>query len=252
VLTLDYPVLAFGVGVVPVPGFDVFVQPAPGHAAGDSITGGSVVGRWDDAPTAGTAYLRALRVPRRGVWVNPVFTPEQIEAGVQPMPSADVVGSSWHRPSVLAALGFLGMLALLLARAARTRLARLRRVDRDSGGERWTPESSRRFALDELDRLGEEGLAAGGRMHELYTRSSGVVRRYVSRVWPEHGVDLTSSELMSRLDETPSPAQAPMVREMGTAVVVKFGRLRPGRDAADEHLRSLRGWVEQSGAPGPP
>ncbi|MEQ1856341.1 MAG: hypothetical protein ABL963_07720 [Longimicrobiales bacterium] len=247
-LTLEYQVLAYGVGMVPVPGFDVFVGPVAASSDGAPIPGGSTVGAWGTAPTSGPAYLRPLRVPRRGVWVNPVFTPEQIEVGVQPMPSADVVGSSWHWPSVLMGLGFAGLLALMLARAAPDWIARLRaHAGGPDGTTRWTPESSRRHALDELARLRAEGLADDGRTHELYTRSSGVVRTYVSQVRPQHGADLTSSELMGRLDETAGgPEKAPLVREMDVAEVVKFGRLRPEADAAEEHLRSLRTWVEKS------
>jgi hypothetical protein len=253
VVTLEYAVLAWGVGTVPVPGFDVFVQPIDGGAVeAPPLPGGSLVGPWSEAPSAGDPAVRPLRVPRRGVWVNPVFTPEQIEAGAQPMPSADVVGPSWHLPSVLAGLAFLAALTILLARGAPGWLGRLRASGAARDGYRWTPESSRRHALDELDRLGQEGLAASGKMLELYTRSSGVVRQYVSRIKPEHGVDLTSSELMSRLDEgADAGVRVPIVREMGTAEVVKFGRLRPGRDVADEHVRSLRAWVEGTGASTP-
>jgi len=258
VLVLDYPVLAFGVGVVPVPGFDVFVQPAAGGAggasvpgatiSGASIPGGSFVGPWDDAPADGTRSARPLRVPRRGIWVNPVFTPEQVEVGVQPMPSADVIGPSWHRPSVLVGLGFLLLLTLLLARAAPAWLERGRLLAGDGGRSSWTPEESRLHALDELARLAAEGLAARGSMHELYTRSSRVVREYVARVRPEYGPHLTSSELMNRLDLAGQASQPAIVREMDAAEVVKFGRLRPERVAAEAHLQSLRSWLEEPGS----
>jgi hypothetical protein len=244
-LTLEYPVLAFGVGIVPVPGFDVFVEPSGGRATGAPLPGGSFVGPWSEAPASGA---RALRVPRRGVWVNPVFTPEELEAGIQPMPSADVVGPSWHRPSLLAGLGFLAVLVFLLLRATTAWVGRRLGVDGE-GARTWTPEASRRHALAELERLRAEGLAASGRTHELYTRSSGVVRQYVSRLRPEYGADLTSSELMRRLDDAERSAeQVSLAREMGAAEVVKFGRLRPAEDAADEHLRALRAWVEGPGA----
>jgi hypothetical protein len=252
VLTLEYSVLAYGVGVVPVPGFDVFVSPSGDRATGTPIPGGSSVGSWDDAPTSGAAYLRPLRVPRRGVWVNPVFTPEQIEAGVQPMASADVLGSSWHWASLLAALVFGGVLAAVLVRSAPAWLGPLRGGS-SPASERWTPDASRRHALAELARLQEEGLAASGRVHELYTRSSGLVRQHVSRVNPELGSDLTSSELMRRLDITaPAIRHAPLSREMLTAEVVKFGRLRPEQRVAEGHLAALRAWLEEPVEPTTP
>jgi hypothetical protein len=247
VLTLDYPVMAFGIAVVPVPGFDVFVSPATGAAAGATLPGGSFVGAWADAPTTGPAYQRPLRVPRRGIWVNPVFTPEQVEAGnVGPMPTADVIGASWHWPSTLAVLAFAALLALALGRIV-VEWRRGMPAGAARPGVGWTPETSRRHALDELARLRDEGLPAAGRTHELYTRSTGIVRTHVSRVIPAYGTDLTSTELVSRLgDEEPAvPApNTPLTAEMHTAEVVKFGRLRPARDAAEEHLASLRAWLE--------
>ncbi len=42
------------------------------------------------------------------------------------------------------------------------------------------------------------------------------------------------------------PANTPLLEQMRTAEVVKFGRLRPGGSEAETHLRSLRFWVEKS------
>src|SRR5512134_1022726 len=152
VLTLSYPVIVYGAGMMPVPGFDIFVGPSAGGSAGAPLPGASYVGAWEDAPTRGDAYVRPLRVPRRGVWSNPVFTPEQVEAGLQPMPSADVIGASWHWPSVLVGLFFAGLLGVVAAPALRTGLARPGWAAATAGG-RWTPDASRRHALEEMDRL---------------------------------------------------------------------------------------------------
>jgi hypothetical protein len=245
VLTLEYPVMAFGVALVPVPGFDVLVGPAPQGAQGAPLPGGSLVGTWDDASTRGEAALRPLRVPRRGVWVNPVFTPELMEAGVEPRASADVLGSSWHWPSVLVGLVFAGALVVLLVSATRD-WRRRRKAEPSALGARWTLESSRRRALEELARLTDEGLATSGRVQELYTRSSGIVRTHAARVSSEYGPDLTSTELMSRLEHARQvAASAQLSTEMRTAEVVKFGRLRPASEAAVEHLHSLRAWLER-------
>ncbi|MSR21379.1 MAG: hypothetical protein EXR91_10480 [Gemmatimonadetes bacterium] len=246
-LTLAYPVMAYGAGMVPVPGFDVFVSPSGGGGEGALLPGGSVVGAWNAAPTRGAAYVRPLRVPRRGVWVTPVFTPEQVEAGIEPMPSADVLGSSWHWPSAAAGLLFTSLLAVVVVRTARARMEPRARSARD--GTPWTPQASRQHALAELDRLLEEGLHANGRTHELYTRSSSVVRHYVKRLNPEYSAAFTSSELMGRLGarRTNRHESAALFEQMGTAEVVKFGRLRPGSREAEAHVRSLRAWVEGSG-----
>lgn len=247
-LTLAYPVIVYGAGMMPVPGFDVFVSSSGGATTGVPIPGGSFVGAWEDAPTRGAAYVPPLRVPRRGVWVNPVFTPEQVEAGLQPMPSADVMGASWHWPSVLVGIFFAGMLGMVVARAVRAGLGPRSRWSVTAPGDvRWTPEASRRHALDELDRLHEEDLPSRGLLLELYTRSSGIIRRYAERLDPSDGADLTSSELTHRLQaRTHERDGSTLFGEMRTAEVVKFGRLRPEREEAETHLRSLRAWIEGS------
>jgi hypothetical protein len=247
-LMLAYPVIVYGAGMMPVPGFDVFVGPSPAGAPGSPLPGGSVVGAWEDAPTRGDVYVRPLRVPRRGIWVNPVFTPEQVEAGLQPMAAADVIGASWHWPSVLVGLFFAGLLVVVAARALRAGLGPSSRWALAApGGTPWTPEASRRHALDELDRLREEDLPAKGRTLELFTRSSGIIRSYVERLDPSYGADLTSSELTRRLQERANERDRSILfGEMRTAEVVKFGRLRPEGEEADTHLRSLRTWVDGS------
>jgi hypothetical protein len=112
----------------------------------------------------------------------------------------------------------------------------------------WTPAASRREALDELDALLGERLAADGRTHELYTRSSAIVRRFVGRMDPALGADLTSSEVVGRLEgRTNGRLGHALFRELGTAEVVKFGRARPGAGEADAHIRSLRDWVAACG-----
>jgi hypothetical protein len=245
-LTLTYPVIAWGAGGIPVPGFDVFVAPASAPPPGAAtIPGGSHVGAWSDAPARGAVYVPPLRVPRRGVWVNPVFSEEQLEVGVEPMPAADVVGGSWHLPSVVLGLLFTGALLALGLRA----------WGRAAGGEgralgdvAWTPSTSRRHALEQLDRLLAEKLHSAGRTHELYTRSSGIVRTFVGRIDPALGSDLTSSELVGRLrGRTNGRLGDALFREMGAAEVVKFGRARPGEGEAESHIRSLRAWIADSG-----
>jgi hypothetical protein len=246
-LTIAYPVIAYGAGLVPVPGFDIFVAAAAaapdGAAARGELPGGSRVGAWSDAPTRGEAYVRPLRVPRRGVWVPPVFSPEQTEAGVEPQPPSDVFGSSWHWPSVALGLLFAGGLVALGVREWR-RSAGARR--KGTSARAWTPGESRRDALEQLDLL--LALSEAGRMHELYTRSSAILRAFVGRLDPRLGADLTSSELMRRLEgRTNGREGTALFREMASAEVVKFGRLLPGTGQAEAHIRALREWVERSG-----
>ena len=46
ILTLIYPLIAFQIGLVPVPGLDVFIGPATG-TEGPSFHTGSVIGEWN-------------------------------------------------------------------------------------------------------------------------------------------------------------------------------------------------------------
>jgi hypothetical protein len=245
-LTLTYPVIAWGAGLVPVPGFDVFVSPSgPRAPDAPALPGGSSIGAWTNAPTRGSARVQPMRVPRRGVWVPPVFGEEQMEVGAEPMPAADVVGASWHWPSI--ALGLLFAAALVVLGIREWRRAALDGA-RGRGGAAWTPAASRSDALAQLDALLAERLAAAGRTHELYTRSSAIVRRFVGRMDPALGADLTSSEVVGRLEgRTNGRHGNALFREMGTAEVVKFGRVRPGAGEAETHIRSLREWIAACG-----
>jgi len=245
-LTLTYPVIAWGAGLIPVPGFDVFVS-ASGPRAADApdLPGGSSIGAWSDAPTRGAERVQPMRVPRRGVWVPPVFGEEQMEVGAEPMPAADVVGASWHWPSI--ALGFLFAAALVALGVREWCRSALERAPRH-GDVSWTPAASRRDALEQLDALLAERLAAAGRTHELYTRSSAIVRRFVGRMDPALGADLTGSEVVGCLQRrTNGRLGRALFQEMGTAEVVKFGRARPGAGEAETHIRSLREWIDACG-----
>jgi hypothetical protein len=244
-LTLTYPVIAWGAGLIPVPGFDVFVSSsAPAAADAPPLPGGSHIGAWNDAPIRGGERVQPMRVPRRGVWVPPVFGEAQMEVGAEPMPAADVVGSSWHWPSI--ALGLLFAAALVALGVREWRHAVQQAEGR--GGATWSPAASRRDALDQLDALLAERLAAAGRTHEHYTRSSAIVRRFVGRMDSALGADLTSSEVVGRLrGRTNGSHGSALFREMGTAEVVKFGRARPDAVEAEKHIRSLREWIAACG-----
>lgn len=243
-VTLTYPMIAFGTGTLPVPGFDVLVAPRGNRAQGTSLPGGSVTGAWSDAPPrSGSAAL--TRVPRQAVWVAPVFTPQDLVQGIEPMPPSDVVGGAWNWPSLALALLFSSVLAVTLVSTTREWLTRA-----EQGGfphEEPTLEVLRQRALRQLDDLLAEGIHAHGRLLDFYTRSSGIVRSYVEAMDRQWASSLTSGELMVRLRERSGEGAAGHLPvELGTAEVVKFGRLRPGRDAAEEHWRALRNWVEAS------
>jgi hypothetical protein len=246
-VTLTYPMIAFGVGPLPVPGFDVLVAPRGDGAEGAELPGGSMIGAWSDAPSrAGSGAL--TRIPRQAVWVAPVFTPQDLVQGIEPMPPNDVVGGAWNWPSLALILLFSSVVAVTLVSTTREWLTRA-----GGGGvpyEDPTLEALRQRALRQLDALLAEGVPTDDRLLDFYTRSSGIVRSYVEAMDREWASSLTSGELMVRLRErSGEEAAGRLPAELGTAEVVKFGCLRPGRDAAEEHWRALRGWVEASAEP---
>ncbi|HSH76795.1 MAG TPA: hypothetical protein VLA09_13990 [Longimicrobiales bacterium] len=250
-LRLVYPLIPFRSGTVPVPGVDVLTVPATGETGLDSIPGGSVIGPWSEAPLGRSSPAQRTRFARRAVWVTPVFAPRDLVEGIAPRPSEDVVGSSWHWPSLSLAL----VLSFLLAGIVVSTTSEWRTARRSSGSApaRHPPatlEAARRDAMEELDRLLKAGLHREGRSQELYTRSSHVVRRFLERLDSAWGPDLTSSEVMDRLEALMGPsATRSLAEEMSEAEIVKFGRLRPAAPVAEEHLLTLLGWLRTSGGP---
>ena len=74
--------------------------------------------------------------------------------------------------------------------------------------------------------------------------------RFLERLDSAWGPDLTSSEVMDRLEALMGPsATRSLAEEMSEAEIVKFGRLRPAAPVAEEHLLTLLGWLRTSGGP---
>ena len=245
-LTLTYPVMAFGMGTLPIPGFDVLMAPRGDQAGVEVLPGGSVVGSWIDAPLR-TGSVRLTRIPRQAVWVAPVFTPADFIEGIDPMPANDVAGGAWNWPSLALALLFSSVLAVTLVSTTRAWL-----TDSSGGGaphEDPTLEALRQLALRQLDDLLAGGIHSEGRLLDFYARSSGIARRYVEAMDRDWAPSLTSGELMGRLHKRwGEEAVAGLPIELGAAEVVKFGRLRPDHTAAERHWQALRDWVDASGS----
>lgn len=247
-LTLMYPLIAFRVGLAPVPGLDVYIGPAAG-VRGERLPGGSVVGSWRDIETGtvSRASLTRAAVPRRDVWVASVIVPEDITSGLEPRPPADVIGPGWNHLAV-AAIVALSLLLLAIARSVALSLLPDRQTEEpldsaspvDSALVRWQK------ALDELDHILTLGLHTDGRTDEFYGRSSAVVRSFVEGFDAGWRPSLTSSELMSRLEAWTNGSAQDLYASMHTAEIVKFGRLRPDASTAEGHWRDLRSWVHAS------
>ena len=246
-LTLTYPLIAFGLGDVVIPGFDVLVGPIDRAAGEASLPGGSSIGAWDHARDAGHASSVLMRVPPRRVRVASVFQLEAVLAGVGPMPAADVIGASWNRPSLV--LLFVSSCALI-AVLVTTMRKRLRSRTRGTGSlviAGSSLDDAKCAALTELDSLLALGLHTAGRTQEFYTTSSAIVRRYAKQLDARWGPGLTSTELMRALLAHGNAAPADeLSAEMSAAEVVKFGQRRPEVSAAEAHWRAVREWIEKS------
>jgi hypothetical protein len=194
---------------------------------------------WDERQPS-VRYTRSVAVP--SVWVEPVYTSEDVVAGMSPRGPEDVVGFSWSWLSVVLLLAFSTVIGGTVVTTTREWLA-------GRGSSPPTPEATltsldeaRRHAVAELDRLMAAGPYDADRAPELYRASSDVMRGYVERLDPAWGPELTSTELMGRLARS-SSADTGLEAEMRTAEAVKFGRLRPDAEPTATHLRVLRSWL---------
>ena len=242
-LLLTYPLIAFSAGNLPVPGLDVFTAPVR-ETPGDSLPGGSILGAWQDAPRGPGGGLFTTRIPRLGLWVEPVLTAEHLAQGAEPMPADDVVGSNWNWPSVALMVLFSTVLGGVMVTTTRDWLS-TRSLLAEGGAQAIpiTPAEARLKALRELDQLLSSRLHEHGETHRFYERSSGIVRTYVERIDPKWGPELTSSELTQSLNLGTTD---PLNIQMQIAEVVKFGRLRPSASEAEGHIQILRLWIDTS------
>jgi hypothetical protein len=242
-LSVVYPLIAFDVGSVVVPDFEVFTgRRDESEAAGLSVPG-AVVGSWSgfrEAPAA-LASARVASVPERSVWVASVLVVDETTGQLVPRPAADVWGANRHWVSTLLMLVF--ALGLLGAVAAAVREWR--------GGDagRAVPDVDPRVrALIALDELLASGLHGQGRTKDFFTESSTIVRAYVEEFDASWSRAWTSTELMRGLSTRVPGSEAPegIVNAMARAEAVKFGGARPDLTEVEAHWRVLRDWIEAS------
>ncbi len=238
-IELRYALIPFGMGNIALPRIDLITMPLEDEADGQDIPGGSIVGMWEERQQT-VRYTRSITPPT--IWVEPVYSTEDVVAGMSPRGPGDVFGFSWSWPSMALLLLFSTVTGGAVVTTTREWLA-----DRAEPAPVPTPgptslDEVRKQALTELDRLLAAGPYPAERAHELYEESSGIVRGYVERLDPEWGPELTSTELMDRLKGR-SPEDAALKAEMLTAEAVKFGRLRPHGETTAAHLTVLRAWL---------
>ncbi len=238
-IELRYALMPFGMGNIAIPPIDVITMPREDGVDGQDIPGGSIVGVWEERqPTL--RYTRSVTPPT--IWVEPVYSSDDVVAGMSPRGPDDVVGFSWSWPS----MGLILLFSTVIGGAVVTTTREWLAVRGEPGAgplPRHIPlDEARTQALTEIDRLMAAGPHPAERAHELYEESSGIVRWYIERLDSEWGPELTSTELMDRLKGR-SPAGAVLAAEMHNAEAVKFGRLRPHAEPTAAHLTVLRSWL---------
>jgi hypothetical protein len=227
-----YPTMSLDLGGEELPTLELWLRPA---------VGGEEPGPRAAAELASTETpgLERLVIPIGGVLVMPHREmSEAAEEGMIPRPPADVLGGRWSAwllgaIAVGAATLGLGTWLWLSGRPSGPALPAL-------------VLSPRAEALRELDRLRALGWHANGHVVEFYDATTGVLRHFAARTKSDWRTALTSTELLSRLEERWGADRiAALGGTVRTAERVKFGSDRPAPDAAEADWTTVRHWIEE-------
>ena len=256
-LSLAYPLVAFDVGIVTTPEFEIFTGPTPPSDASNTplrtntARAGNIVGSWDSlrdelGRQGQTSSLERIAIPSQRLWVASVLLLDDITQGLEPRPAADVTGGNWHWPSLIFIVASTFALGGVLMLSVGDLIGRDAELGADAHARSLSPLE---VALDAMDRLLASGLHSDGRVKTFYAHSSDIVRRYVETWDSVWGSAQTSTELMRVLDHRATERADPgLLAEMRSAETVKFGRRRPDAAAAETHAKKLRTWIERSGS----
>lgn len=244
-ITAVYPLIAFQVGTVAVPDFEVFAASSAEAIAAGVASPGDVVGDFgafvDNVAALPSARLRS--VAPMSLWVASVLIVEDVAVGFRPRPPADVSGASRNPLAILLGIGSLLLLGWATSGTVRDWLAQRAMLARAV--------DARRRALADLDALMASQIHREGRVRDFFRSTSDIVRRYVEQLEERWGPAWTSTELMTDLREAPvADPTEPLEGEMATAESVKFGGDRPDVARADEHWQTVRKWIEDQPLPG--
>ena len=245
-----YPLIAFEVGEVEVPEFEVYAADGVESVNAGMADPANPVGRFDTfvdnvrlVPSA-----RLTAVPPTSIAVASVLHAEDMEYGIAPRPIADVAGGDRNWPATMLTILFGLTLLGVTGVSAKEWIA-----SRVPPGD--PPPSPRERALAELDGLLAEGLPAAGHTRDFFIRTSEIARRFIESFEERWGPSWTGTELMEGLSayatgpassgRAPAllPDPGPVRDEVTAAERVKFGGERPDAEAADEHARRLRAWI---------
>ncbi len=148
------------------------------------------------------------------------------------------------------ALGALGALALAAAGIVWWR----RRPARARAAPDAPPRPEDELALEALARLEAEGLASQGRAKEFHLRLSEALRGYLGARYGIFALDMTSAELIDRLERLPTSglrlADVSWVCAQGD--LAKFAKAQPTPDDCKQALDLVRQTILRTRRPRPP
>jgi hypothetical protein len=237
-IRMTYPLIGFQEGPAELPPIELWLR-----------TSGDEMGSEGAARSAGEAAAAAAtevdrRVLRTGFVDMGPFVPMLDENVVlEPRPAADVLGGVWSiwrlLATVLTLLGLALAVVMLVPRwwasIGAPMLARLR------------GRSPRQEALRELERIRSEGWHKDGRTDDFYAASTDVLRHFAERIEPESRMALTSTELVSKLEERwGAGGIETLVSTVELAERVKFGDEQPEAEAAERDWSTIRNWIRRA------
>lgn len=207
---IEYTIAAFATGDVELPPYSVTWQ--------------------SDQGTSTTSVL-----PARSVRIASVLPPDaEVVAAADIRPPVALPFPKWIPvAAVVAALILLAILARAYWAVVRRRVGQMIRPQKRL--DAW--------ALDELAAIERERLVEQKKLREFYTRLTNIVRTYLGGLYHINAMDLTTTELMWRLeDDTSAPEEVRrrIADLLNEADLVKFARHIPEAPACRRALEAGR------------
>ncbi|MBR9989754.1 MAG: hypothetical protein KFH98_08370 [Gemmatimonadetes bacterium] len=161
-------------------------------------------------------------------------------SGIEAKPAKDVIGANRLWWPILLAL----LIAALIATALYIWWKRRRAAEEPVVFTPAVPPLE--IAIAQLAALRRGGLAERGEFREFYGRLTETLRHYAAATETRWSVDLTTSELATRLRADIGVQDAlEVTRILGAADMVKFARAGATKDDANADLDAARAWVER-------
>ncbi len=232
-----YPVVGYREALIEYPWIELGFGPAGPGDDGAAVRSASEAG----AATGVELDTRLLRLG--GVTLEPLAPASDGLTGLSLRPPAGVLGADWS-PWFIVAASLGGLLVLLGGGLAGSRWWRSTLAPALAQRQKKDP---RRLALQELDRIRDSGLHRNGRIELFYRSTTDTLRSFLRELEPDWGPDLTSTELMTRLDERWTAAELErLASAVATAERVKFGRHLPSPEVAEGDWAVVREWIREA------